>query len=123
MRCARRAGRITPPTAPSPGRSAERSSLPAPLPEVAMRLRNVRPRSLVLLGATAVLGLGLVAPASAAPVARSGSGGNPATAVRPVLRGIDLESATIPDLQRAMNRGRLSSVQLTSFYLRRIRAL
>jgi amidase len=88
-----------------------------------MRLRNVRPRSLVLLGATAVLGLGLVAPASAAPVARSGSGGNPATAVRPVLRGIDLESATIPDLQRAMNRGRLSSVQLTSFYLRRIRAL
>ncbi len=40
-----------------------------------------------------------------------------------VLRGIDLESATIPDLQRAMNRGKLSAVELTSFYLRRIRAL
>jgi amidase len=40
-----------------------------------------------------------------------------------VLRGIDLESATIPDLQRLMNRHKLTSVQLTSFYLRRIRAL
>ncbi|MFL6129998.1 MAG: amidase [Mycobacteriales bacterium] len=88
-----------------------------------MRLRNARPRSLVLLGAAAaLLGLGLVAPATAAP-ARSGPGGNPAAAVRPVLRGIDLEAATIPDLQRAMNAGRLKSVQLTSFYLRRIRAL
>jgi amidase len=87
-----------------------------------MRPRHVRPRSLVLLGATALLGLSLVAPASAAP-ARSGPGGNPAAAVRPVLRGIDLESATIPDLQRAMNAHRLKSVQLTSFYLRRIRAL
>src|SRR5215212_5439885 len=93
-----------------------------------MRLRNIRPRSLVLLAATAVLGLGLVAPASAAPAsaapaARTGAGGNPAEAVRPVLRGIDLEAATIPDLQRAMNAGRLRSVQLTAFYLRRIRAL
>ena len=88
-----------------------------------MRLRNIRARSLVLLAATAVLGLGLVAPASAAPAARSGTGGNPAEAVRPVLRGIDLEAATIPDLQRAMNAGRLRSVQLTAFYLRRIRAL
>lgn len=87
-----------------------------------MRPRNVRPRSLVLLGATALLGLGLVAPATAAP-APAGHGGNPAVAVRPVLRGIDLEAATIPDLQRAMNRHRLSSVQLTGFYLRRIRAL
>jgi amidase len=87
-----------------------------------MRLRNVRPRSLVLLGVTAVVALGLVAPASAAP-ARSGPGGNPAAAVRPVLRGIDLEAATIPDLQRAMDRNRLKSVQLTAFYLRRIRAL
>jgi amidase len=85
-----------------------------------MRLRKFRP--LVLLGVTAVVGLGLVAPVSAAP-AGTAHGGNPAAAVRPVLRGIDLESATIPDLQRAMNRGRLSSVQLTAFYLRRIRAL
>ena len=40
-----------------------------------------------------------------------------------MLRGIDLESATIPDLQRAMNRHKLTSVQLTQFYLRRIAAL
>jgi amidase len=40
-----------------------------------------------------------------------------------VLRGIDLERATVLDLQRAMNRGRLSSVQLTGFYLDRIRTL
>ncbi|MBP2326364.1 amidase [Kibdelosporangium banguiense] len=41
----------------------------------------------------------------------------------PTVAGIDLEKATIPDLQRAMDRGRLSSVQLTLFYLHRIRAL
>ena len=41
----------------------------------------------------------------------------------PVIAGIDLERATIPDLQRAMNKGRLSSVRLTTFYLNRIRAL
>ena len=87
-----------------------------------MRLRNARPRSLALLGVTAVVALGLVAPATAAP-APFGPGGNPAAAVRPVLRGIDLESATIPDLQRAMDGNRLRSVQLTAFYLRRIRAL
>jgi amidase len=40
-----------------------------------------------------------------------------------VLAGIDLERATIPDLQRAMDAGRLSSVQLTRFYLRRIQEL
>jgi amidase len=36
------------------------------------------------------------------------------------VAGIDVDSATIPELQRAMNRGQLSSVQLTRFYLRRI---
>ncbi len=41
----------------------------------------------------------------------------------PVVAGIDLERATIPDLQRAMNAGRLSSVRLTTFYLNRIREL
>jgi amidase len=34
--------------------------------------------------------------------------------------GFDLESATIPDLQQRMNHGRLTSVQLTAAYLRRI---
>jgi amidase len=39
------------------------------------------------------------------------------------LRGIDLERSTVLDLQRAMQTHRLSSVQLTAFYLARIRAL
>ena len=101
-----------------------------------MRLRSFRPvlsgrsrtlpfgRAAVLLATAAVVSAGLVSPAAARPSAPAGHGhGNPAAAVRPVLRGIDLEAATIPDLQRAMNRKRLSSVQLTSFYLRRIAAL
>ena len=40
-----------------------------------------------------------------------------------MVAGIDLEAATILDLQRAMGAGRLSSVQLTNFYLQRIRRL
>lgn len=66
-----------------------------------------------------VLVAGLVltgaAPATAAP-----TGG---TLSEPVLRGIDLESATVLDLQAAMDQRRLSSVQLTGFYLQRIRDL
>ncbi|MBB5857461.1 amidase [Amycolatopsis umgeniensis] len=41
----------------------------------------------------------------------------------PTIAGIDLERATIPDLQRAMDSGRLTSVELTEFYLDRIRLL
>ncbi|HTE51577.1 MAG TPA: amidase [Kofleriaceae bacterium] len=36
------------------------------------------------------------------------------------LRGVDLEHSTIPDLQEAMDQGRISSLQLTLFYLGRI---
>ena len=45
------------------------------------------------------------------------------SALSPAVAGIHLERTTIPDLQQAMNRGQLSSVQLTSFYLQRIEAL
>ncbi|MPZ27936.1 MAG: amidase [Micromonosporaceae bacterium] len=41
----------------------------------------------------------------------------------PVVRGIDLELATVLDLQDAMDRRQLSSVHLTGFYLSRIRTL
>jgi len=54
------------------------------------------------------------------------TGASPAPAHRPdptTLRGIDLERATVLDLQAAMDRGTLSSVELTSFYRKRIRAL
>ncbi|MGM1058479.1 amidase [Saccharothrix sp. Mg75] len=41
----------------------------------------------------------------------------------PEVAGVDLEQATIPDLHRAMDAGRLTSAELTAFYLDRIRAL
>ena len=43
-----------------------------------------------------------------------------ATRPAPILAGVKLERATIPDLQRAMRSGRLSSGALTRFYIRRI---
>jgi amidase len=55
--------------------------------------------------------------------ARASSANSGPGAIRPVLHGVDLESATIPDLQKAMDRGRLTSVELTRFYLDRIRVL
>ncbi len=39
------------------------------------------------------------------------------------VRGVDVDRATIPQLQRAMNKHKLSSVQLTTFYLHRIKKL
>src|SRR4051794_14178672 len=39
-----------------------------------------------------------------------------------VLRGVDLQTATIPDLQRALARGRFTSVQLVQAYEARIQA-
>jgi amidase len=52
-----------------------------------------------------------------------GLGTSPAVAAEPPstrLHGIDLDTTTIPKLQRLMNTGRLSSVDLVRFYLRRI---
>jgi amidase len=67
--------------------------------------------------ATAVLAL-------AAPVATAAPG-EPVAQDRDclrVLRGVDLQAATIPDLQRALNRGRFTSVQLVRAYEARIDA-
>jgi amidase len=49
----------------------------------------------------------------------------PASAKGPgvILHGVDLDRSTVLDLQRAMTGRRLSSAELTQFYLRRIRAL
>lgn len=71
-------------------------------------------RSLVL---TTHLLLVLVVSGAAAPVG---------LAARPAdtrVAGIDVDATTIPELQEFMNARRLSSVQLTQFYLRRIRKL
>lgn len=66
----------------------------------------------------AMLALGLIA--TGTPPAAAAA---PVPASSPVLRGIDLEQATVLDLQQAMDSRKLSSVQLTNFYLQRIRQL
>ena len=71
-------------------------------------------RSLVL---TALLGLVLGVSGAAAPV---GLAANPPDTR---VAGIDVDATTIPELQELMNARRLKSVQLTQFYLRRIRQL
>jgi amidase len=75
-----------------------------------------------LIGVAAATTVGLVSPANASPAKPTTANSGPG-AIRPVLHGIDLEAATIPDLQQAMNHGRLTSVELTTFYLSRIHAL
>jgi amidase len=77
-------------------------------------MRTLVRRPLVLAMLSAVL-LGL--PGGPAP----GVLAAPPTNTR--VAGIDVDAATIPQLQALMNRHRLSSVQLVQFYLRRIRAL
>ncbi len=71
-------------------------------------------RSLVL---TTLLALVLGASALTQPI---GPVGNP-TDTR--VAGIDVDATTIPELQELMNARRLNSVQLTQFYLQRIRKL
>ena len=39
------------------------------------------------------------------------------------VNGIDVDATTIPELQELMSNGKLSSVQLTNFYVKRIRQL
>ncbi|MGH3071086.1 MAG: amidase, partial [Gaiellaceae bacterium] len=39
------------------------------------------------------------------------------------VAGIDVDATTIPELQTLMDSGRMNSVQLTTFYLRRINQL
>ena len=68
-----------------------------------------------------VVAVGLVFGGAPAAVAGDATAGSRSSG--PVLRGIDLERATVLDLQRAMDRRRLSSVRLTAFYLHRIRTV
>ncbi len=70
------------------------------------------------LAAALTLGLLLTSAASASAVPAVGSAGGGT-----VLGGVDLETATVLDLQQAIDRHRLSSVRLTVFYLNRIRSL
>src|SRR5437764_4412227 len=71
-------------------------------------------RSLVL---TTLLALLLGVAGAAAPV---GLAANPPNTK---VAGIDVDATTIPQLQQLMNSHRINSVDLTNFYLRRIRQL
>ena len=74
----------------------------------------------------ALLLLALAAPLGASPLAPAAAAPSPTTAAvsrSTVVAGTDVDRATIPQLQRAMDRDRLSSVALTRFYLRRIERL
>src|SRR5215207_439429 len=71
-------------------------------------------RSVVLVTLMALL-LGVSGAVAPAALAR----GETATKVA----GIDIDAATIPELQAAMDRHRVSSVQLVQFYLHRIKKL
>ena len=68
----------------------------------------------ILVAAALLLGSGSPLVAQPSTPARHGD---------PVLRGLDLERSTIPEIQRAMNNGRISSILLTAFYLGRIAEL
>src|SRR5215510_12073449 len=81
-------------------------------------MRSLARRSLALL---AVLALVLGAFGAAAPVALARHGGFDPTNTS--VRGIDVDATTIPQLQALMNQHRLTSAQLTKFYLDRIKHL
>jgi amidase len=81
-----------------------------------MRTGKFRP-IVLLLAVPLALAAGPAVSAAAAPADSA------VDAPRPVLAGIDLEGSTVLDLQAAMRDHRLTSVQLTGFYLRRIGAL
>src|SRR4051794_23602396 len=78
-------------------------------------MRNPVRRSLLLSASLALL---LGATAAAAPATLAA---RPPTQTK--VAGVDIDATTIPELQALMNRHRLSSAQLTRFYLRRIQQL
>jgi amidase len=71
-------------------------------------------RALLLITLLALL----LGPSNAA--ARGGIEGNPTNTK---VSGIDIDATTIPQLQALMNAHRINAVELTNFYLRRIRQL
>jgi amidase len=76
-------------------------------------------RRVVVLLTTLTLLLGVAGGAAPAAFAAKPQPKAPST----VLRGIDVDASTIPQLQRLMDRHKLTSVQLTQFYLHRIQKL
>lgn len=75
-------------------------------------------RAVAGVGITVLLGSAAVAGAPGGTAQESPSRG---AMTGTNLAGMDLEDVTVPELQRAMDAGRLSSHRLTRFYLRRIK--
>ncbi|MFE9702312.1 amidase family protein [Streptomyces sp. NPDC005930] len=84
----------------------------------------MKKRRLATLTAILVL-VPLVAAAPGRPARAAGSGPGDAarSAESTLVRGVNLDTATIPELQARMERGSLSSFGLTLAYLRRIKAV
>src|SRR3954454_20742087 len=72
-----------------------------------------------------LLGLAACAALSALPTSSVAAPGEPVPTDRDCLRfthGIDLQTVTIPQLEQAMNAGKITSGQLVDAYLARIKA-
>jgi amidase len=78
-----------------------------------VRIRSRRTVALLVSGMV----LGLCGAAGGWPAPSFGADPIPPN---PVLAGLNLDQATIPDIQKAMRRRRFSSVRLTRFYINRI---
>ena len=72
---------------------------------------------------TALLAFLLGVSGAAAPTSRAAPIGPAANPTNTKVAGIDVDQTTIPQLEHLMNSHKLSSVQLTNFYLRRIHQL
>ena len=72
-------------------------------------------RRLLVLSAVLALALG-----AAGATARAVLAANPTNTK---VAGINVDSTTIPQLEKLMNSHRINSVELTNFYLRRIKQL
>lgn len=79
-----------------------------------------RPARTTLIGVLVALLVGALVASATGPA--TGEPRRPPV-TRTTVAGIDVDRATIPQLQRAMDRGRLSSARLTRFYLQRIARL
>ncbi|MFJ8543776.1 amidase family protein [Streptomyces sp. NPDC093586] len=82
-----------------------------------------RRRLAILTAALVVPALLTGAPGHRAEAAEPGAGGSSAPSGPSLLRGVDLDTVTIPELQARMRRGALTSSALTLTYLRRIEAV
>src|SRR5690606_15210974 len=85
------------------------------------RRRTMRTVRWVLAALTVMVTAAAAVPSAAATTSTTAT--PTATAGSTVLNGIDLETATVLDLQAAMDARKLSSVHLTNFYLHRIREI